>query len=230
MQEIPYGKSLAWSPLPIQSGNQEDDPSLRGRAEPHKDLEAKTMNEEEDSRGGKKKDSCTLKPADQQRQTPGPQRVEVVDVGSGSSSQDRETQRSGHKVGPGPSDRSAGGSTMQDIVAIHVVGTVRTPRRTLALAGRVGKHRWPILIDSGSTGNYVSAQACTVCRLKVERDQNPEELTLADGSKGQTEGQVQLPFKCGGYKGIVRAKVFPGLHKPILLGILWLQKESPHIN
>ena len=56
---------------------------------------------------------------------------------------------------------------MQDTVAIHVVGTGQTPRRTLALAGRVGKHRWPILIDSGSTGNYVSAQVCTVYWLKV---------------------------------------------------------------
>ena len=115
------------------------------------------MNEEEDSRGGKKKDSRTPKSAGQQRQTPGPQRVKVVDVGSGSSSQDRETRRSGHNIGPGPSDISAGGSTMQDIDAIHVVGTVRTPRRTLTLAGRVGKHQWPILIDSRSTGNYVSA-------------------------------------------------------------------------
>ena len=154
----------------------------------------------------------------------------MVDVGSGSSSQDRETQRSGHKVGPGPSDRSAGGSTIQDTVAIHVVGIVRPPRTTLALAGRVGKHRWPILIDLGSTGNYVSVQVCTVCWLRVERDQNPKELTLADGSKGQTEGQIQLSFKCGGYKGIVQAKVFPKLHKPILLGIPWLQKENPHIN
>ena len=127
----------------------------------------------------------------------------MVDVGSGSSSQDRETRRSGHSVGSGPSDGSAGGSTIQDTVAINAVGTVRTPRRTLALAGRVGKYRWPILIDSGLTGNYVSAQVCTVCRLKVERHQNPKELILVDGSKGRTEGQVQLPFKCGGYKGIV---------------------------
>ena len=59
----------------------------------------------------------------------------MVDVGSGSSSQDRETRRSGGSVGPRPSDRSAEGSTMQDTVAIHVVGAVRTPRRTLALAG-----------------------------------------------------------------------------------------------
>ena len=114
----------------------------------------------------------------------------MVGVGSGSSSQDRGIRRSGHSVGPGSFDRSAGGSTIQNTVAINAVGTVQTPRKTLALAGRVGKHRWPILIDSGSTGNYVSAQVCTVCRLRVERDQYPEELTLADGSKGRTEGQV----------------------------------------
>ena len=76
----------------------------------------------------------------------------------------------------------------------------------------------------------MSAQVCTVCGLRVEKDRYPEELTLADGSKGRTEGQVQLQFRCGGYKGIVRAKVFPGLHKPILLGIPWLKKENPHIN
>ena len=89
---------------------------------------------------------------------------------------------------PGSLNRTAGGSIKQDTVAIDAVGTVRTPRKTLELAGRVGKQRWAILIDSGSTGNFVSAQVCTACRLKVEKDPGPEELTLADGSKGRTEG------------------------------------------
>ena len=190
------------------------------------------MNEREEDLfiGKKKRDSLTPKPANRQRQAPGPQRVRVVSAGSGSSCQDRETRRSGHGEGPEASDRNAGGSTKLDTDAIDAVGTVRTPRRTLELAGRVGKQRWPILIDSGSTGNYVNAQVCTACRLRVERDPHPEELTLADGSSGHTEGQVQLQFKCGGYRGVVRAKMFPGLHKPIILGIPWLKKENPHIN
>ena len=133
-------------------------------------------------------------------------------------------------MGPRSSDRTTGGSTKLDTGAIDAIGPVRTPRRTLELAGRVGKQRWPILIDSGSTGNYVNAQVCTVCRLRVEKDPDPEELTLADGSKGRTEGRVQLKFKCGGYWGVVQAKVFPGLHKPIILGTPWLRKENPHIN
>ena len=116
----------------------------------------------------------------------------MVGAGSRSPNQDRETRRSGYRMDPDVFYRTAGGSTKLDIDAIDAIGTVRTPRRTLELAGRVGKHRWPILIDSGSTGNYVNAQVCTTCRLKVERDPDPEELMLANGSKGCTEGQVQL--------------------------------------
>ena len=122
------------------------------------------------------------------------------------------------------------GSTNRDTVALGVTGTVRTHRRTLELAGRVGQKKWGILIDSGSTGNFISAQVCTASRLKVEEDPDPEELTLADGSRSQTEGRVHLKIKCGGYQGVIQAKVFPGLHKPVILGIPWLRKENPHIN
>ena len=82
----------------------------------------------------------------------------MVDAGSGPSSQDQEAQRTGDKVTPGSLNRSAGGSIKQDTVAIDVIGSMRTPKKTLELAGRVGEQRWAILIESGSTGNFVSAQ------------------------------------------------------------------------
>ena len=53
----------------------------------------------------------------------------------------------------------------------------------------------------------------------MEEDPLPDTLTMADGTKTQTEGKVQLHFKCGGYRGTVQAKVFPGLQKPMILGI-----------
>ena len=71
---------------------------------------------------------------------------------------------------------------------------------------------------------------CTAHKVKVEEDPLPDTLTMADGTKTQTEGKVQLRFKCGGYRGTVQAKVFPGLQKPMILGIPWLQKENPHID
>ena len=64
----------------------------------------------------------------------------------------------------------------------------------------------------------------------MEEDPYPDQLTMADGTKTQTEGKVQFKFKCGGYRGTVQAKVFPGLQKPMILAIPWLQKENPHID
>ena len=53
---------------------------------------------------------------------------------------------------------------------------------------------------------------------------------MADGAMTETEGRVQLKFKCGGYEGTVDAKVFPGLQKPMILGIPWLKCYNPHIE
>ena len=64
----------------------------------------------------------------------------------------------------------------------------------------------------------------------MEEDPLLDTLTMADGTKTQIEGKVQLRFKCGGYRETIQAKVFPGLQKPMILGIPWLQKENPHID
>ena len=53
---------------------------------------------------------------------------------------------------------------------------------------------------------------------------------MADGSVVKTEGKVQVYLKCGGYKGLISARLFPEMHKPMILGIPWLAKENPHID
>ena len=133
-----------------------------------------------------------------------------------------------------PPDSSTGEATKEEPqTGISVFGASqcgRTHLRTLELIGRIGRKSWRFLIDSGSSGNYISAQVCTAHRVKVEEDPLPDTLTMADGTKTQTEGKVQFRFKCGGYRGTVQAKVFPGLQKPMILGIPWLQKQNLHID
>ena len=53
---------------------------------------------------------------------------------------------------------------------------------------------------------------------------------MADGSKVKTLSRVQLNVRCSGYHGIVEARVFPQMSKPLILGMIWLVKENPHIN
>ena len=88
----------------------------------------------------------------------------------------------------------------------------KTPRRTLELSRQIGKRLVCMLIDSGAIGNYVSAQECTTRRIKSKRRKMVKKLTMADGSKARTIGQVWLNVRCGGYRGIVEARVFQRCH------------------
>lgn len=56
-------------------------------------------------------------------------------------------------------------------------------------------------------------------KVDLERQSEREGLRMADGSIVKTEGRVRILLKCGAYHGMVEATVFPGLDKPIILGI-----------
>ena len=124
-------------------------------------------------------------------------------------------------AGPGPSSTSwmARESTYEGIVAFPdcvpggttveagestagVDSSSKTQRwRTLELATRIGRRPLCVLVDSGSTGNYIDARECAARRMKIEAEEKPEELKMADGTVVKTEGRVQLKLKCGGYRG-----------------------------
>ena len=57
-----------------------------------------------------------------------------------------------------------------------------------------------------------------------------ETLTLADGSEVKAAGRVQFKLQCGDYTGEVIARVFPHLHRELILGIPWLTSENPTID
>ena len=58
-----------------------------------------------------------------------------------------------------------------------------------------------VLVDSGSTRNYIDARECTTRKIKIEAEDQSEELKMADGIVVKTEGRVQFVLKCGGYRG-----------------------------
>ena len=87
-------------------------------------------------------------------------------------------------------DSVLGGTTIE--VGESTVGadsSSRTPkRRTLELAARIGGRPMRVLVDSGSTGNYIDARECTPRGIKVEVEDHAEELKMADGTVVKTEG------------------------------------------
>ena len=66
----------------------------------------------------------------------------------------------------------------------------RTHLVALELISRIGRKSWRFLIDFGLTRNYIFAQVCIANKVKVEEDLCLNQLTMADGTKTQTEGKV----------------------------------------
>ena len=103
------------------------------------------------------------------------------------------------------SDNTEGGMAVEVVESMWDMDSSSKTLRTLELAGRIGKRPVRMLIDSGVTWNYVSAQECAARKIKIEKEKNGKELTMADGSKVKTIGRVWLSVRCGGYHGIVEA-------------------------
>ena len=87
-----------------------------------------------------------------------------------------------------------------------------------------------ILVDSGSTGNYIDARECAVRKLQIQNEEAAGELRLVDGSTVKTEVRVRVHVKCGEYKGTIYARVFPKMNKLMILGIPWLSNKNLHID
>ena len=47
-----------------------------------------------------------------------------------------------------------------------------------------------VLVDFGLTGNYIDAQECAAQRIKIEVEDQVEELKMADGTVVRTKGRV----------------------------------------
>ena len=228
---IAAGKRLNWPLLPIQDRDQ--------RASPVEGVAAgvqhspKTQKEEKDTvpkvtRGTEKKRKSTeTVNTEQPRQSSTDPTISVAGEASGSG-MDHQA-RGTVATSAVPSGATVNFPTNEDS-AVWGVNTAMRTQRTFELAGRVGKRPVSVLLDSGSTGNFVGTQTCTELKLAIKEDAYAEELTMADGTTVKTQGKVQIQLRCGEYRGVIQAKVFPGMQKKMILGMPWFQKENPHIN
>ena len=69
------------------------------------------------------------------------------------------------------------GPTDEIVLVVRLCGSV------IELSNRVKEHPMKVLLDSGTTGNFISDAMATVLKLKLTSDVNFQDLVLADGSK-----------------------------------------------
>ena len=182
-------------------------------------------------KGTMKKNLLSPSPGSRPRQMQNSVNV-AVSTEPGPSSTSWMARKSTDGQGVESPDCVPGGTTVEvGEPTAGVDSSSRTPkRRTLELAARIGRRPMRVLVDSGSKSNYIDVREFLAWRIKIEAEDQAEELKMADGTVVKTEGQVQFVLKCGGYRGQISAQVFPNMNKPMILGILWLSKENPHIK
>ena len=77
----------------------------------------------------------------------------------------------------------------------EVSSTERIPSQTIELSGMIHRRPIRVLLDSGSTGNYISDHVAHSFNLIVQSEERTEQLTLADGSKYMRRDMS--PYDCG---------------------------------
>ena len=111
-----------------------------------------------------------------------------------------------------------------------MVLAIRLRRSVIELSSRVKERPVKVLLDLGTTGNFISDAMATVFKLKIISEVDSQDLKLADGSQVWTARYVQFTMNCRGYKGKTIARVFPNLSKNCILGMPWLVQENPIID
>ena len=88
-----------------------------------------------------------------------------------------------------------------------------------------------VLIDSGSSGNFISADFVARHRLNTVATADQHVVTLADGTEQRTAAMVkQADLSVAHYKGHEDLIVLPLQQYDCILGMPWLAKENPSID
>lgn len=88
------------------------------------------------------------------------------------------------------------------------------------------------LLDSGSSGNFISASLVSMYTIPVVSKRSPEELRLATGTLSAhlvSQETTSLDFAIGNHK---ESLIFDVTHLafPVILGLPWFQHHNPQMN
>ena len=98
------------------------------------------------------------------------------------------------------------------------------------VAARICGRNVKVLIDCGSTGNYISDSLVLALGMEVVPEKDFKVLKLANKTTVKAQGYVCFQLDSGGFSCRVIARVFPNLRSEIILGTPCLIKENPDID
>jgi hypothetical protein len=86
------------------------------------------------------------------------------------------------------------------------------------------------MLDSGSTGDFISEKLVQSCKLYKRKYESPKPVWLADGKEHIIESYVDSTIKLGDLIERVELAVIPLVGYDVILGIPWLTRHNPVID
>ena len=132
---------------------------------------------------------------------------------------------------PGPRQSTKIIMPRANIIPSSINQVFTTSSSLIKLQGSVSGHRAIILIDSGATGNFVSASFVEKHRLPSIPLAKQDFVTLADGSQQAAGSTVpSLPVSVMSYSDCIDFISLPLHGYDIILGMPWLRAYNPQID
>lgn len=123
---------------------------------------------------------------------------------------------------------NSGSDTSEEILCLSSAATHGTTgKKTLRLQGYMGQRQVLILIDSGSSGNYLSASLLDKIGGEVTTT-TPAAVTIADGTKLISDSMIKgLKWGVQDHKFETTVRVLKLGCYDLILGMEWLEEFSP---
>jgi 5S rRNA maturation endonuclease (ribonuclease M5) len=124
-------------------------------------------------------------------------------------------------------DEASNHSSEEELLALSYCAAARIQgKKTMRLRGIINNHEVLILIDSGSSGTFVSDKLVRELKLKTFRVPQSQ-VSVADGSKMLSDSAVQdLTWFAQGHEFQSDARVLSLGCYDIILGMDWLESHS----
>ena len=101
----------------------------------------------------------------------------------------------------------------------------------IRMLGKVNGRPAELMIDSGSSSNFLSSSFVRLNRMKTEKLEKEQTVQLADGREHIVKRMVRkASVRWEGWSGLISFLVLPLSHYDIILGMKWLKEFNPKID
>ena len=112
----------------------------------------------------------------------------------------------------------------------YQIASVQASGRLIKLSGLVNKCKAVMMVDSGSTGDFISEAYVSKYRMHRKSYESSKTVWLADGKQHTVTSYIVCVISIGGLTESVELAIIPLVGYDVILGTPWLQRHNPSIN